>query len=327
MDIITSHHSPRLMDRVRQAARLKHFSPKTIKSYLYYIHDFILFHNKQHPNVLGVAEIRAYLSHLAIHKNVAASTQNIALSALLFLYKQVLSIDLPYIDNIERARTPARLPVVFTQEEVVSILAHMDGVHHLMASLLYGAGLRLTECLSLRVKDIDFGYRQITIRDGKGFKDRQTMLPASVIDALHLQIEYAQRLHQQDLTAGLGEVFLPHALEKKYPNLSREWSWQFIFPAPKLTRDRSTETLRRYHVLERPLQRAVKIAIKAAGVNKHGSCHTFRHSFATHLLQNGYDIRTVQELLGHKDVKTTMIYTHVLNKGGKAVQSPLDACA
>ena len=327
MNIITPHHSPRLMDQVRQTARLKHFSPKTIKSYLYYIHDFILFHNKQHPNELGADEIRAYLSHLAIRKNVAASTQNVALSSLLFLYKQVLSIDLPYIDNIERARVPSRLPVVFTEEEVVKILAQMDGVHHLMASLLYGSGLRITECLSLRVKDIDFGYRQVTVRDGKGFKDRQTMLPATVVESLQSQIEYAQRLHQQDLAAGHGEVFLPHALEKKYPNLNREWSWQYIFPAMKLTRDRVTGAMRRHHVLERPLQRAVKIAIKAAGVTKHGSCHTFRHSFATHVLQNGYDIRTVQELLGHKDVKTTMIYTHVLQKGGKAVQSPLDVCA
>jgi integron integrase len=312
------------MDQARQVARLKHFSPSTEKSYLYYIHDFILFHNKQHPQDMGVAEIRAYLAHLAIRKNVAASTQNVALSALLFLYKQVLFINLPYIDNIERARRPARLPVVFTQDEVNSILARMGGVHHLMASLLYGSGLRLTECLSLRVKDIDFGYRQIHIRDGKGFKDRQTMLPLSIIEALQSQLQYAKRLHQQDLSNGFGEVFLPNALEKKYPNLNREWGWQYLFPAVSLFCDRTSGTMRRHHILERPLQRAVKIAIKAAGITKNGSCHTFRHSFATHLLQNGYDIRTVQELLGHKDVKTTMIYTHVLNRGGRGVRSPLD---
>jgi integron integrase len=324
MNVLAPSHPPRLMDRARQVARLKHFSIRTEKSYLYYIHDFILFHNKQHPKDMGVAEIRAYLAHLAIHKNVAASTQNVALSALLFLYKQVLFIDLPYIDNIERARRPARLPVVFTQNEVNSILVRMEGIHHLMASLLYGSGLRLTECLSLRVKDIDFGYRQINVRDGKGFKDRQTMLPLSLIEALQLQLQFAKKLHQKDLSEGLGEVFLPNALEKKYLNLNREWSWQYLFPASNLSVDPRSGIRRRHHILERPLQRAVKIAIKSAGITKHGSCHTFRHSFATHLLQNGYDIRTVQELLGHKDVKTTMIYTHVLNKGGKGVLSPLD---
>jgi integron integrase len=201
----------------------------------------------------------------------------------------------------------------------------MGGVHHLMASLLYGSGLRLTECLSLRVKDIDFGYCQIHVRDGKGFKDRQTMLPLSIIEALQDQLQYAKRLHQQDLSNGFGEVILPNALEKKYPNLNREWGWQFLFPAVSLFCDRTSGTMRRHHILERPLQRAVKTAIKAAGITKNGSCHTFRHSFATHLLQNGYDIRTVQELLGHKDVKTTMIYTHVLNRGGRGVRSPLDA--
>lgn len=324
MNVLAPSQPPRLMDQARQVARLKHFSSRTEKSYLYYIHDFILFHNKQHPKDMGVAEIRAYLAHLAIRKNVAASTQNVALSALLFLYKQVLFMDLPYIGNIERARRPARLPVVFTQDEIHSILARMGGVHYLMASLLYGSGLRLTECLSLRVKDIDFGYRQIHVRDGKGFKDRQTMLPLSIIEALQTQLQYAKRLHQQDLSNGFGEVFLPNALEKKYPNLNREWGWQFLFPALSLFCDPRSGTMRRHHILERPLQRAVKIAIKATGITKNGSCHTFRHSFATHLLQNGYDIRTVQELLGHKDVKTTMIYTHVLNRGGRGVRSPLD---
>lgn len=324
MNVLISAQPLRLMDQVRQVARLKHFSPKTEKSYLYYIHDFILFHNKQHPKNMGIAQIRTYLAHLAIQKKVAASTQNVALSALLFLYKRVLNIDLPYIDNIERARKPARLPVVFTQDEVNRILANMGGIHQLTASLLYGSGLRLTECLSLRIKDVDFGYRQIIIRDGKGFQDRQTMLPSSLIEPLQTQLQYVKKLHQQDLSAGFGAVFLPNALEKKYPSLDREWGWQFVFPAVRLTHDLQSKVMRRYHIQERPLQRAVKIAIKASGVIKHGSCHTFRHSFATHLLQNGYDIRTVQELLGHKDVKTTMIYTHVLNKGGHGVRSPLD---
>jgi integron integrase len=323
MNVLAPSQPLRLMDQVRQVARLKHFSLSTEKSYLYYIHDFILFHNKQHPKEMGVVEIRAYLAHLAIAKNVAASTQNVALSALLFLYKHVLFIDLPYIDNIERARRPARLPVVFTQDEVNLILARMGGVHRLMASLLYGSGLRLTECLSLRVKDIDFGYCHINVRDGKGFKDRQTMLPISIVEALQSQLQRAKKLHQQDLSDGFGEVFLPNALEKKYSNLNREW-WQYLFPAVSLSVDPRSGIMRRHHVLERPLQRAVKIAIKLAEITKHGSCHTFRHSFATHLLQNGYDIRTVQELLGHKDVKTTMIYTHVLNRGGRGVRSPLD---
>jgi integron integrase len=318
---------PRLLDQVRQSARLKHFSPKTEKAYLYYIREFIVFHDKRHPLEMGASEIREYLSHLAIDKNVAASTQNVALSALLFLYKQVLSVDLPYIDKIERARRPERLPVVFTRSEVSAILTSMGGVHQLMASLLYGSGLRLTECLSLRIKDIDLEYCQITIRDGKGFKDRRTMLPTSVIEPLQHQLQFAKMTHQQDLALGFGAVVLPNALEKKYPNIHRQWSWQFVFPASSRYTDSISGNIYRHHTHERHLQRAVKIAIQSAGITKHGSCHTFRHSFATHLLEDGYDIRTVQELMGHKDVKTTMIYTHVLNKGGRGVRSPLDACA
>jgi integron integrase len=236
---------------------------------------------------MGANEIRAYLAHLAIQKNVAASTQNVALSALLFLYKHVLFLDLPYIDQIERARKPARLPVVFTEEEVRAILAKMGGVHHLMVSLLYGSGLRLTECLSLRIKDLDFGYQQIHIRDGKGFKDRQTMLPTSVIEPLQIQLQYAKRLHQHDLAQGFGAVYLPNALEKKYPHLNREWGWQYVFPALNRSIDPNSGVERRHHTQERPVQRAVKIAMKVAGITKHGSCHTFQPSFATHLLQNG----------------------------------------
>jgi integron integrase len=315
---------PRLLDQVRQTLRLKHFSLKTEKSYVHYIREFILFHNKQHPKEMGVDEIRAYLSHMAVEKHVAASTQTVALSALLFLYRQVLQIDLPYIDEIERAKRPERLPVVFTRLEVKQILSHLDGVHHLSASLLYGSGLRLMECLRLRVKDVDFEYRQIIVRDGKGSKDRVTMLPGSLIEPLKSQLQKAQSLHQQDLALGYGSVELPYALERKYPNIDRTWGWQFVFPSWKRSVDPRTQAIRRHHLYEQSVQRSVKQAIQKAGIIKHGGCHTFRHSFATHLLEDGYDIRTVQELLGHKDVRTTMIYTHVLNQGGRGVRSPLD---
>jgi integron integrase len=315
---------PRLVDQIRQSIRLRHFSPKTEKSYLHYIRDFILFHHKQHPREMGADEIRAYLSHLALEREVAASTQTVALSALLFLYRQVLEIELPYIDGIERAKRPERLPVVFTRTEIKQILAHLDGVYLLMASLLYGTGMRLTEGLKLRVKDVDFEYRQITVRDGKGNKDRMTMLPNSLVEPLQLQLNKAKQLHELDLSLGYGMVELPNALERKYPNANREWRWQFVFPSWKRSLDPRTKIVRRHHVYEQSLQRAVKQAIHQTGIVKHGGCHTFRHSFATHLLEDGYDIRTVQELLGHKDVKTTMIYTHVLNRSGRGVRSPLD---
>ncbi|NJM76943.1 MAG: integron integrase [Acaryochloridaceae cyanobacterium RU_4_10] len=319
--------SPKLFDRIHETFRLKHLSPKTEKSYLYYIKDFLRYHQISPPREMGVDEIREYLSHLAVHKRVAASTQNIALNALLFLYKQVLCLDLPYIDNIERAKQPERLPVVFTQDEVRQILAQLDGFPHLIAGLLYGSGMRLGECMRLRVKDIDFSYQQITIRDAKGYKHRVTMLPQSLIEPLQQQIKLAKCLHQQDLAEGFGEVKLPDALVRKYPNAARAWHWQYVFPARSRSRDPHSGIIRRHHVLEDGIQKAVRAAIRQAKVLKHGSCHTFRHSFATHLLQDGYDIRTVQELLGHKDVKTTMIYTHVLNKGGRGVRSPLDVCA
>jgi integron integrase len=315
---------PRLLDQVRQSIRLKHFSLKTEKSYVYYIRDFILFHSKRHPKEMGVDEIRAYLSHLATDRNVAASTQTVALSALLFLYRQVLQVELPYIDEIERAKRPERVPVVLTRSEVKQILTHLDGVEHLVVSLLYGSGMRLMEGLRLRVKDIDFEYQQITVRDGKGSKDRITMLPNFCIEPLRHQLRKAKSLHQQDLAMGYGAVELPYALERKYPNANREWGWQFVFPSWKRSIDPRTQIVRRHHLYEQSVQRAVKHAIRQAGIHKHAGCHTFRHSFATHLLEDGYDIRTVQELLGHKDVKTTMIYTHVLNRGGKGVRSPLD---
>jgi integron integrase len=273
---------------------------------------------------MGADEIRQYLSYLAVEKQVAASTQNIALSALLFLYKQVLKLELPYIDNIERAKQPDRLPVIFTQDEVRRILAELEGLPHLVASLLYGSGMRLGECVRLRVKDLDFTYQQITIRDAKGYKHRITMLPHKLIPALQQQLTITQRIHQQDLTEGFGAVELPDALARKYPNAPRSWNWQYVFPARNRSRDPRSGVVRRHHLLEDVIQKAVRYAIRRAQITKHGSCHTFRHSFATHLLQNGYDIRTVQELLGHKDVKTTMIYTHVLNRGGRGVVSPLD---
>ena len=312
---------PRLLDQVRDAIRLRHFSLSTEKSYVHYIRDFILFHGKRHPKEMGVAEIRAYLSHLATQRNVAASTQTVALSALLFLYRHVLNIDLPYI---ERAKRSKRLPVVFTQAEVRQILDNLDGIHQLIVSLLYGTGMRLMEGLRLRVKDLDFEYRQITIRDGKGQKDRLTMLPESLVESLQQQLLKTQRLHEQDLAMGYGAVEMPYALARKYPNAEKEWKWQFVFPSWKRSLDPRSKTVRRHHLYERSVQRSVKRAMQQAGITKHGGCHTLRHSFATHLLENGYDIRTVQELLGHEDVKTTMIYTHVLNRGGRGVRSPLD---
>ena len=321
---MASPQPPRLLDQVRESIRLKHFSLSTEKSYVYYIRDFILFHDKRHPKDMGSSEIRTYLSHLATNRNVAGSTQTVALSALLFLYRQVLGIELAYMDGIERAKRPQRLPVVFTRSEVKQILANLDGIQHLIASLLYGTGMRLMEGLRLRVKDIDFEYCQITVRDGKGQKDRHPMLPKTLIEPLRLQMEKAQRLHQQDLAMGYGTVELPYALARKYPNAHKEWKWQFVFPSWKRSVDPRSKIVRRHHLYEQSVQRAMKKAIQQAGVQKQGGCHTLRHSFATHVLEDGYDIRTVQELLGHKDIKTTMIYTHVLNRGGRGVRSPLD---
>ena len=308
------------LNQVRQVIRLKHMSRSTEKSYLYYILDFIIFHDKRHPNEMGVDQVRAYLSHLAIQKNVAASTQNIALSALLFLYRQVLKLELPDIDNVERARVPKRLPVVLTRAEVQKVLSWVNGVEGIFLQLLYGTGMRLMEGLRLRVKDIDFEKAEIIIRDGKGAEDRVTMLPKKLIEPLQAQLVYAQTMHQRDLSAGYGEVELPHALARKYPHAAKDWCWQYVFPSFT----RSTGHQGRHHLSADCIQKSMKLAVRAAGINKNASPHTLRHSFATHLLENGYDIRTVQELLGHKDVKTTMIYTHVLNRGGRGVISPLD---
>jgi integron integrase len=273
---------------------------------------------------MGENEIAAFLTHLAVDLNVAASTQNQALSALLFLYQRVLERKLDFLDNVERVKRPPKVPVVFTRAEARAVLDQLRDSYQLMGELLYGSGLRLLECLRLRVKDIDFGYGQITVRDGKGMHERVTVLPERVRGPLHLHLQGVQQLHARDLARGAGRVYLPSALARKYPNAERTWIWQYVFPAGKPSVDPRSRTVRRHHVAEKNLQNAVKMAITRARVGKAASCHTFRHSFATHLLESGQDIRTVQELLGHRDVSTTMIYTHVLNKPGLAVRSPLD---
>ena len=316
--------SPRLLDRVRWLLRAKHYSIRTEQAYVDWARRFILFHKKRHPDEMGESEISAFLSHLAVNQNVAASTQNQAFSALLFLYQQVLDRKLDFIDNVQRVTRPAKLPVVFTPAEARAVLEQLKGDYRLMGELLYGSGLRLMECVRLRVKDVDFGYGHIVVRDGKGLRDRVTVLPEKLRRPLQLHLERAQQIHQQDLAQKRGRVYLPFALERKYPNANRSWAWQYVFPAGKLSTDPRSGEVRRHHISENNLQKAVKTAIERAGIRKTGSCHTFRHSFATHLLDNGQDIRTVQELLGHKDVSTTMIYTHVLNKPGLTVRSPLD---
>jgi len=303
---------------------MKHYSLRTEQAYVNWIKRYIFFHNKRHPTEMGESEIRAFISDLASKKSVAASTQTVALSALLFLYRDVLKQKLPYVEGIERAQKPERMPVVFTPTEVREVLARLDGVNYLIATLLYGSGMRLMDGLRLRVKDIDFERNEIVIRAGKGEKDRVTMLPQAIKAQLREHLKRVQIVHQGDLRLGFGEVYLPYALERKYPKASKEWKWQYVFPARSLSIDPRAGKKRRHHISEDKMHRAVKNAIRHAEVNKHGSCHTLRHSFATHLLENGYDIRTVQELLGHKDVRTTMIYTHVLNRGGKGVRSPLD---
>jgi integron integrase len=315
---------------VRGKIRLKHYSIRTEQAYVDWIKRYILHFNKQHPKDLGAAEVEQFLTHLAVVGKVAASTQNQAKSALLFLYKEILGVDLPWLDDVERAKAPKRLPVVLTKQEVQKILAQLEGTHHLVVSLLYGTGMRILEALRLRVKDIDFERREILIRDGKGYKDRVTMLPLSLITPLQVHLAQVKALHVNDLSQGFGAVYMPFALGKKYPYAARDWVWQYVFPSGKLSQDpRSVDEnghgeTRRHHVQDQAIQRAVRQAVVDADLTKPATPHTFRHSFATQLLESGYDIRTVQELLGHSDVKTTMIYTHVLNKGGRGVSSPLD---
>jgi integron integrase len=313
--------TPKLLDQVRIVARLKHYSLSTEKAYVAWIRRFILFHHKQHPREMAETEIRQFLAHLAVDTKVSASTQTVALSALLFLYRDVLKTELLHIDHIERAKPSQKLPVVFTRAEVDAVLVRLSGTHHLIACLLYGSGLRLMEAIRLRVKDLDFERGELSVREGKGAKDRVTMLPASIVPLLQAHLSKVRILHRADLKAGYGEVVLPFALARKYPRAAREWGWQFVFPSLTRSCDPRSGVMRRHHVSPNHIQRAVKTAIRLAQFNRNGSCHTLRHSFATHLLEDGYDIRTVQELLGHKDVRTTMIYTHVLNRGGRGVKS------
>jgi integron integrase len=314
----------RLVEQVREAIRARNYSRRTGKTYWYWIRYFIRFHGKRHPADMGAAEVSAFLSWLATERDVAAATQNQALHAILFLYKQVLGRDLPWLEGVVRPKRPARLPTVLTEEEIARLLAQLEGTAWLMASLLYGAGLRQIECLTLRVKDIEFAYRQIIVRDGKGAKDRATVLPGNVADPLRAHLGRVRALHNEDLAAGFGEVWLPNALARKYPRAGREWGWQFVFPSQQRSTDPDSGVIRRHHVYPDTLSRAVKRATRAARIIKPVSCHTLRHSFATHLLARGQDIRTVQQLLGHESLETTMVYTHVMQKGALGVASPLD---
>lgn len=313
-----------MLDQVRDKIRLKHYSIRTEQAYTDWIKRYILHFGKRHPREMGAQEVEQFLTHLAVNGRVSASTQNQARCALLFLYKEVLAVELPWLDNVEQAKAPKRLPVVLNREEIQAILSRLNGTNWLIASLLYGTGMRIMECLRLRVQDIDMKRKEILIRDGKGFKDRVTMLPVSLVQSLQSHLQKVREVHQSDLAQGFGSVYMPYALERKYPNAAKEWGWQYVFPAAKLSTDPRSGELRRHHVQEQAIQRAVKQAARDADLTKAATPHTFRHSFATHLLEGGYDIRTVQELLGHSDVSTTMIYTHVLNKGGKGVTSPLD---
>jgi integron integrase len=315
----------KLLDLYRESLRVRHYSHRTEVTYISWVRQFILFHKKRHPREMGVDEINAFITYLANEKNVAASTQNQAISSILFLYRHVLGIELDEKGLVPiRPTKPKRVPTVLSKTEAQTVIRQMTGVYRLMAQLMYGSGLRLMEVLRLRVKDLDFENRQIVVRDGKGENDRVTMLPESLIESLRLQLKQVEAQHQVDLRDGFGTVYLPYALERKYPSANREFAWQYAFPAADLSLDPVSGVKQRHHINESSLQKAVRAAAKISRINKHVTPHTFRHSFATHLLQNGYDIRTVQELLGHKDVKTTMIYTHVLQRGGLAVKSPLD---
>lgn len=314
-----------ILVQARELMRVRHYSIRTEQSYLRWIQEFITFHKFRPLQGMGKNEVSLFLSSLANQRHVAASTQNQALSALLFLFRDVIEQPFGWLDDVERAKRPARLPVVFTRDEVRAILLRTEGTRRLMVSLLYGAGLRLMECLRLRVKDLDFDASNIIVRDGKGQRDRVTVLPGEIQADLKRHLQRVKALHDQDLKEGFGSVHLPYALARKYPNADREWGWQYVFPAVRRSVDPRTGVTRRHHVSEDALQETVAAAIRAAGIHKPGSCHTLRHSFATHLLENGADIRTVQELLGHKDVATTMIYTHVLNRGSSGPKSPLDS--
>jgi integron integrase len=314
----------RLLDRLREEIRLRHYSIRTETVYVEWARRFIHFHGKRHPGEMGPADVTAFLSHLAVERHVSPSTQGQAKSALLFLYRDVLGVDLPWLDEIISAKAQRRLPVVLTASEVRRLLAEMSGTSALLAGILYGTGMRLLEGLRLRVKDVEFERREITVRDGKGAKDRVTVLPENLIAPLQQQMSQVQARHQADLAEAHGSVWLPYALAEKYPNAPHSWGWQFIFPSRTLSADPRSGAIHRHHLSETAIQKAVSVAARRAGIHKPCSPHTLRHSFATHLLQAGYDIRTVQELLGHADVSTTMIYTHVLNRGGRGIRSPFD---
>ena len=321
---MTGKTKPWLLEHVRQELRVRHYSRRTEESYLGWIRRFIVFHGKRHPGDMGETEVEAFLSYLAAERQVSASTQNQAACALLFLYKDVLKAGELMFSLTRRAQRPQRLPVVLTKQEVRAILDRMTGTVRLVAALLYGSGLRLMECLTLRVKDLEFSRNEIVVRDGKGQKDRISMLPDALKEPLLVHLRAVKMLHEKDLSQGAGQVALPNAIERKYPNASREWGWQWIFPASSRYVDRVSGIQRRHHLHETVMQRAMKKAVRDANVAKPASCHTLRHSFATHLLEAGHDIRTIQELLGHADVRTTMVYTHVLNRGGRGVPSPFD---
>jgi integron integrase len=320
----SSESAPKLLDQVRDRIRVKHYSIRTETQYLHWIKRFILYHDKRHPRDMGADEVGAFLTHLATAGQVSASTQNQALSALLFLYREILDVELPWLNEVIRAKKPQRLPVVLSKNEVGRVLERLDGTYGLMGRLLYGTGMRLMECCRLRVKDIDFDRGEIVIRDGKGAKDRVTMLPALLVQPLREHLAKRRLVYQDDADKGMAEVFLPDALARKYPNAATEWGWQYVFCSGSYSVDPRSGKPRRHHIDEKLLQRAMKKAVIASGIAKPATPHTLRHSFATHLLESGYDIRTVQELLGHSDVSTTMIYTHVLNRGGRGVSSPLD---
>lgn len=316
--------APKLLDRLRMAIRARHYSRRTEEAYVAWVRQFILHHGKRHPEGMGAADVAAFLGWLATARRVSGSTQNQALSAILFMYREVLGRDLGALPSIPRARTPERLPVVFSRGEALRVIGQLGGVPRLVAMLSYGSGLRLLEALELRVKDVDFDRGEIVVRQGKGLKDRVTMLPVAVRAELAAHLEAVRRQHAADVRAGVGRVALPDGIERKYPGAALEWTWQFVFPAARVCRDPRWGPASRFHLHESAVQREVTRAVRAAGITKRASCHTFRHSFATHLLEDGYDIRTVQELLGHRDVRATMVYTHVLNRGGKGVRSPMD---
>jgi len=315
---------PKLLDQLHEAIRVRHLSHRTAAAYRHWIRRYLFFHHLRHPSEMGEVEINAFLTHLAVQERVTASTQNQALSAVLFLYRHVLKREVGDLGQVIRAKRPRRLPVVLTRDEVQAVLANLSGDKRVMAALMYGAGLRLMECLRLRVQDVDFARSEITVRDGKGAKDRITLLPQSLIDPLRDHLRKVKVIHELDLAEGWGRVALPTVLDRKYPNAPAEWRWPWVFPQENRWTNPQTGEQGRHHVHESILQKAVAGAVKKTGLAKRATCHTFRHSFATHLLESGYDIRTIQELLGHKDVKTTMIYTHVLHRGGKGVKSPLD---